>query len=121
MGNGFETNEVNFKVDAGPDREPMEITNQLHDAGVHVGFGYKMYSIQGGLSRNACKIVLYSLQLFDVNVHHKEGSSSRYTVYIDLIKFKLFEVYLALICISKSIQNNSDLSSIFGQITFNTK
>ena len=63
MGNGIEGNEVYFKVDAGPDREPVEISNCLRDAGVHVGFGYRMDSIQRGLSHNACKRVLYSLQL----------------------------------------------------------
>ena len=36
MGNGLESNEVNFKVDAGPDREPVEISDCLCDAGVHV-------------------------------------------------------------------------------------
>ena len=59
VGNGLESNEVDFKMDAGPDREP----NCLRDAGVHVGFGYRMDSIQRGLSHNACKRVLYSLQL----------------------------------------------------------
>ena len=49
MGNGLESNEVDFKVDAGPDMEPVEISNCLRDAGVHVGFGYKMDSIQRGL------------------------------------------------------------------------
>ena len=63
MGNGLKSNEVDFKVDAGPDREPVEISNCLCDAGVHVGFGYRMDSIQRGLSHNACKRVLYSLQL----------------------------------------------------------
>ena len=53
MGNGLEINEVDFKVNAGPDREPMEITNHICHAGVHVGFNYRMYSIQGGLSHNA--------------------------------------------------------------------
>ena len=37
----------------------MEINKHLCDAGVHMGFGYRMYSIQGGLSHNACKRVLY--------------------------------------------------------------
>ena len=44
-GCGLESNEVEFKVDAGRDREPMEINKHLWDAGVHVGFGYRMYSI----------------------------------------------------------------------------
>ena len=33
-----------------------------------MGFGYRTYSIQGGMSHNSCKRVLYSLQLFDVRV-----------------------------------------------------
>ena len=37
-GNGLESNEVDFKVDAGPDRESVEISNCLCDAGVHVGW-----------------------------------------------------------------------------------
>ena len=68
MGKGFESNQVEFEVDAGPDREPMETTNHLCDAGVQVGFGYRMYSVPGGLSHNACERVLYSLQLFGVSV-----------------------------------------------------
>ena len=68
MGNGLESNEVDFKVDVGPDRDPMEISNHLCDAGVHVGFGNSTNSLQRGLSHNACKGVLYSLQLFDVSV-----------------------------------------------------
>ena len=68
VGDCLESNEADFKVDAGPDREPMEILNHLCDAGVHVGFGYRIDSIQRGLSHNACKRVLYSLQLFDVSV-----------------------------------------------------
>ena len=40
-----------------------EISDCLRDAGVHVGFGYRMDSIQRGLSHNSCKRVLYSLQL----------------------------------------------------------
>ena len=60
MGNGLESNKVDFKVDVGPDREPMEMTNHLCDAGVRVSFGYRMYSIQGGLSHNACKSFLLS-------------------------------------------------------------
>ena len=50
------------------DREPMETTDHLCDAGVHVGFGYRMDSVPEGLSHNACGRVLYSLQLFDVSV-----------------------------------------------------
>ena len=60
MGNDLESKEVDFEVNARPDREPMEMTNHLRDAGVHVGFGYRMYSVQRGLSHNACKRVLYS-------------------------------------------------------------
>ena len=52
VGNDLKSNEVDFKVDAGPDRESMEITNHHRDAGVHVGFGYRMYIIQRGLSHN---------------------------------------------------------------------
>ena len=63
VGNGLESNEVDFKVDAGPDMEPVEISNCLCDAGLHVGFGYRMDSIQRGLSHNASNRVLYSLQL----------------------------------------------------------
>ena len=33
-----------------------------------MGFGYRMYSVPGRLNHNACKRVLYSLQLFDVGV-----------------------------------------------------
>ena len=50
VGNGLESNEANG------------------DAGVHMGFDYRIYSIQGGLSHNTCKRVWYSLQLFDVSV-----------------------------------------------------
>ena len=58
----------------GPDREPMEISDRLCDAGVHVGFGYLMNSIQRGLSHNACKRVLYSAALRrKCCVHHREG------------------------------------------------
>ena len=53
VGNGLESDEVYFKVDARPDQETMETT---------LCFGYRLYSIQG------CKRVLYSLQLFDVSV-----------------------------------------------------
>ena len=63
----------NLKVDAGPDREPIEISNHIFDAGVHVGFGYRMNSIQRGLSHNACERALYSLQLFDVSVGYTIG------------------------------------------------
>ena len=45
VGNGLESNEVDFKVDAEPDREPVEISDCLRDAGVHVGFGYRIDSI----------------------------------------------------------------------------
>ena len=55
-------------MDAGPDQEPIETTNHLCDAGVHVGFCYRMYSVQGGLGHNVCERVLYSLQLFGVIV-----------------------------------------------------
>ena len=34
-GNDLESNEVNFKVDAGQDRKRMEINKNLCDAGVH--------------------------------------------------------------------------------------
>ena len=54
MGNGIESNEVDFKVDAGLDRQQMQISNHLRHAGVHVSFGYRMNSIQSGLSHNAC-------------------------------------------------------------------
>ena len=68
MGNCHESNKVDFEVDAGLDLEPMEPTNHLCDSGVQVGFGYRMYSVSGGLSHIACERVLYSLQLFDVSV-----------------------------------------------------
>ena len=48
VGNGLESNEVDFEGHAGPDQEPMETTNHLCDAGVHVDFGYRMYSVPGG-------------------------------------------------------------------------
>ena len=57
-----------MEMDAGPDCEPMETMNHLCDAGVHVGFGYRRNSVQRGLNQNACKRVLYTLQLFDVSV-----------------------------------------------------
>ena len=63
-----ESNEVDFKVNAGPDREPMGTTNHLCDSGVQVGFGNRMYSVPGGLGHNACERVLFSLQLFDASV-----------------------------------------------------
>ena len=34
LGNGLESNEVDFEVDAGPDLEPMETTNHLCDVDV---------------------------------------------------------------------------------------
>ena len=34
----------------------MEISNHLRDAGVHMGFGYRMDSIERGLSHNTCTI-----------------------------------------------------------------
>ena len=43
---GLVSNKVDFEMDAGPDREPVEISDCLCDAGVHVGFGYRMDSIQ---------------------------------------------------------------------------
>ena len=68
MGNGLERNEVDFEVNAGPGREPMETTNHLHDAGVHINFGNSMYNVPGGLSPKVCKRVLYSLQILEVSV-----------------------------------------------------
>ena len=47
VGNGLESNEVDFEVDAGPDREPMETTNHLCDAGVHMGFGFRYIVYKG--------------------------------------------------------------------------
>ena len=41
-GQWFESNEVDFEVDAGQDREPIETTNHLCDAGIHMGFGYRV-------------------------------------------------------------------------------
>ena len=64
MGYGLESKEVDYKVHAVPDQET---TNHLCDAGLHVGFGYRMYSVPGGLSHNACGRVLYSLQLNDLS------------------------------------------------------
>ena len=49
--------EVYFKVDAGPDQEPVESIKYFCDAGV-----------LGGLGDNACKRVLYFLQLFDMGI-----------------------------------------------------
>ena len=66
--NGLEGNEVEFKVDARPDCEPMEITNHLCDTGVHVGFGlYRMKYTRGPESQRVQES-LYSLQLFDISV-----------------------------------------------------
>ena len=54
MSNDLESNEVDFEVNERPDREPMEMTNLLCDAGVPVGFGYMMYSVPGSLNHNVC-------------------------------------------------------------------
>ena len=48
VGKGLKGNDVDFEVDACSDQETMERTNHLHDACVHVGFGYRMYSEPGG-------------------------------------------------------------------------
>ena len=40
VSNGLESNEVDFKVDAGQDKEPMETMKYLCDAGVQLGFGF---------------------------------------------------------------------------------
>ena len=52
VGDGLKSNEVDFKVDVGPDRETLESIKYFRDAGVI-----------GGLGDNVYKIVLYSLQL----------------------------------------------------------
>ena len=53
MGNRLESNEVDFRVDAEPDRELIMLIETMHhlcDAGVYVRFGFRMYSVQGGLN-----------------------------------------------------------------------
>ena len=54
-GGGLEINEVNFQIDAGSDREPVEIKEYLCDA-----------DLSGGLGEDVYKRVLYFLQLFDM-------------------------------------------------------
>ena len=41
------TNKVDFKMVAGPDREPVQITNDFCDAGVLVELGYRTNSVHG--------------------------------------------------------------------------
>ena len=54
-GDGLASNEVNYKVHAEPDWEPLEITEYFYDA-----------DVLGGLDDSACKILLFSLQLVDM-------------------------------------------------------
>ena len=41
---------------------------EVCDAGVFIGLGYGKYSVSGGLGYDACKRVLYYLQIFDVGI-----------------------------------------------------
>ena len=41
------SNKVDFEMVAGPDREPVQITNNFYDAGVLVELGYMTYSVHG--------------------------------------------------------------------------
>ena len=38
---------VDFEMVAGPDREPVQITNDFCNAGLHVVLGYRTYSVHG--------------------------------------------------------------------------
>ena len=53
----FKVLRLTFKVETGPDREPVESIDYFRDAGV-----------LGGLGDHACKRVLYSFQLFDMGI-----------------------------------------------------
>ena len=66
-GDGLVSNKVYFEMDAVPDREPVQITNYFCVAWV---LGYGTYSKPGGLGYDACKRVLYSLQLFDRGIRY---------------------------------------------------
>ena len=66
------SNKVDFEIDAGPDREPVQITNDFCDAGVLVGLGYWTYCEPGGPRYDACKRVLYSLQIFDMGIRYNK-------------------------------------------------
>ena len=44
---GLVSNKVDFEMDAGPDREPVQITNNFCDAGVLVELGFRTYSVHG--------------------------------------------------------------------------
>ena len=54
-GDGLVSNKVDYEMDAGPDREPVQITNEFCDAGVLVGLGNRTYSVPWGLGSDACK------------------------------------------------------------------
>ena len=66
--NSLESNEVDLEMDAGPDLEPVQITNDFCVAGIFIGLGYRTNSLPGGLGYDVCERVLYSLQLFDVGI-----------------------------------------------------
>ena len=66
-GDGLKGNTVDFKMDAGPDREPVEITAYLCNAGVPGGSGKDAALVHGGLYHseiyNSLRLVLYHYNL----------------------------------------------------------
>ena len=61
-------------MDAGPDRESVQFTSNLYDAGVLVGLGYRIhstYSVPGDWVK-MCVRVLYYLQPFDVGIRYNK-------------------------------------------------
>ena len=51
---GLVSNKVDFEMDAGPDQEPVQITNVFCDAGVFIGLVYGTYSVSGGIQLVSC-------------------------------------------------------------------
>ena len=64
MGNGLESNEVDFEVDGdqtGKQWRRLTISVMLVFTWAYrMCTGYRMYSVPGGLNHNACERVLYS-------------------------------------------------------------
>ena len=67
VGNGLESNEVDFKVDAGPDRETVEISYCFHliPYSEKQPWQYKKWFAQSLYMKNMISILLPSLVLMD--------------------------------------------------------
>ena len=72
QGDGLVSNKADFEMDVGPDREPVQSTNNFCDAWVLVRLCYRTYSVPGGLGYDVCERVLYSLQLFNVGIRYNK-------------------------------------------------